>query len=133
MSDGKQNGWRINVWEVDQGGSRCGIGEIEGEKDSGRSWPGAIDMFENGLTAHESAWRIKTEEQNERYRLVLIKYIERLNGIAQHFCSHIGSSSESSNTLRYLRRVQAEAKEKHSHTCHSAWGRVDPLEVDLPP
>ena len=49
MSDREQDSWRVNFWEVDQGRSRCGMGEIEGKDDSGRSWPGAVDMLENGF------------------------------------------------------------------------------------
>ena len=45
MDDGEEDGRRINVREVYQGGSRCGIGKVEGEDDSGRCWPGAVDMF----------------------------------------------------------------------------------------
>ncbi len=31
MSDGENDGWRSNIWEVNQGGTRCGMGEIEGQ------------------------------------------------------------------------------------------------------
>ena len=49
MSDREQDSRRVNIGEVDQGRSRCGMGEIEGKDDSGRSWPGAVDMLENGF------------------------------------------------------------------------------------
>lgn len=45
------------------------MGEVEGENDSGRSWPRAIDMFENGLTAYQSAWGMKTEHQSKETNL----------------------------------------------------------------
>ena len=31
MRDGENDGWRGDIWEIDQGGTRCGMGEIEGE------------------------------------------------------------------------------------------------------
>ncbi len=31
MSDRENDGWRTDIWEVDQGGTRRGMGEIEGE------------------------------------------------------------------------------------------------------
>ena len=45
MSDGKEYGWRIKTRKVDQGGSRCGMGDVEGEHDSGRCWPRAVDVL----------------------------------------------------------------------------------------
>lgn len=45
MSDGKEDGWRINTGKVDQRGSRCGMGDVEGEDDSGRCWPRAVDVL----------------------------------------------------------------------------------------
>lgn len=45
MEDGEENGRGIHVRKVDQGGSRCGMSEVEGEDDSGRCWPRAVDMF----------------------------------------------------------------------------------------
>ena len=45
MSDGKEDSRGIDIWKVDQGGSRCRMGEVEGEDNSGRCWPGAVDMF----------------------------------------------------------------------------------------
>ena len=45
MSDRKEESQGINVWKVDQGGSRCGMGEVEGEDDSSRGWPGSVDML----------------------------------------------------------------------------------------
>lgn len=35
----------METWKIDQGGSRYWVGEVEGKNGSGRSWPGAIDMF----------------------------------------------------------------------------------------
>ena len=35
MDDREKDSRRIDVWEVDQGGSRCGMSEVEGEDDSG--------------------------------------------------------------------------------------------------
>lgn len=37
------------------------MGEIEGENNSGRRWPRAVNMFKNGLTAYKSACRIELE------------------------------------------------------------------------
>lgn len=45
MINGEEDGRGIDVREVDQGGSRCGMGEVERENDPGRSWPRAVDMF----------------------------------------------------------------------------------------
>lgn len=45
MSDREEDGRGINVRKVDQGGSRCGMGEVEGEDDSSRGWPRSVDMF----------------------------------------------------------------------------------------
>ena len=45
MGHRKEDSRGIDVRKVDQGGSRYGMGEVEGEDDSGRSWPRAVDMF----------------------------------------------------------------------------------------
>ena len=45
MNEGEKYCRGISVWEVYQGGSRCRIGKVEGKDDSGRCWPGAVDMF----------------------------------------------------------------------------------------
>lgn len=45
MNDREEDSRRIKVWEVDQGGSRGRTCEVEGKDDSGRCWPGAVDMF----------------------------------------------------------------------------------------
>lgn len=72
----------IGVWEVDQGGSRRGIGKVEGEDDSGRCWPGAVDMFQDGFTGRKSVLRCRYEIWEWGYGLVLIKDVKSLNGIA---------------------------------------------------
>ena len=45
MNDGEENSRGINVRKVDQGWSRCGMGEIEGKDESSRRRPRAVDMF----------------------------------------------------------------------------------------
>ncbi len=45
MNDGEQDGRGTNSWKIDQGGSRCRMGQVEGKDDSGRCWPGAVDML----------------------------------------------------------------------------------------
>ena len=57
MNDGEEDGRGINVGKVDQGRPRRWMGEVEGKDDSGRSWPGAVDMFQDRFTTFELVWR----------------------------------------------------------------------------
>lgn len=45
MKDGKEDCRGINIRKVDEGGSRCGMGEVEGEDGSGRCWSRAVDVL----------------------------------------------------------------------------------------
>lgn len=57
VSDGKKDcGW-VDIWEINEGGSRSSMGEVEREQDSSRSWSRAVDMLKNGFTAPGSASR----------------------------------------------------------------------------
>lgn len=39
MNDREEDSRGVDIWHVDQGGSRYGLGEVEGKHDTGRGWP----------------------------------------------------------------------------------------------
>lgn len=65
MDDREEGSRGIDIRQVDQGGSWCGMRKVQWEDHSSRRRSRAVDMFENGFTGdmlaksmdHKPCWR----------------------------------------------------------------------------